>query len=98
MFKKSFFSCLPYREREQWCSQKIFVTYAHNWSLPHFSQDYKLAFRTIYVGQVNVIHDWRDLQIYSLMSTPNDRFLRNFFKAILLTFRVFARNLVKGSR
>ena len=35
---------------------------------------------------------------YSLTSTPNDRFLRNFFMAGLFTLRVFARNLLRGSR
>ena len=36
--------------------------------------------------------------IYSLMSTPNDSFLRNFFMAGLFTLRIFARNLLRGSR
>ena len=31
---------------------------------------------------------------YSLTSTPNDKFLRNFFMADLFTLRVFARNLL----
>ena len=35
---------------------------------------------------------------YSLTSTPNDRFLRNFFMAGLFTLRVFARTLLRGSR
>ena len=35
---------------------------------------------------------------YSLTSTPNDRFLRNFFMAIWFTLRAFARNLLRGSR
>ena len=36
-------------------------------------------------------------QTYSLTSTPNDRFLRNFFMAGLFHLRVFARNLLKAS-
>ena len=32
---------------------------------------------------------------YSLTSTPNDRFLRNFFVAGLFTLRVFDRNLLR---
>ena len=32
-------------------------------------------------------------ETYSLTSTPNDRFLRNFVMAGLVTLRVFARNL-----
>ena len=35
---------------------------------------------------------------YTLKSTPNDRFLRKFFMAIIFTFRVFARNLLKDKR
>ena len=34
---------------------------------------------------------------YSLTSTPNDRFLRNFFMAGLFIFRDFARNLLRVS-
>ena len=35
---------------------------------------------------------------YSLTSTANDRFLRNFFMACLFTLRIFVRNLLRGSR
>ena len=35
---------------------------------------------------------------YSLTSTPKDSFLRNFFMAVLLALRVFARNLLRESR
>ena len=35
---------------------------------------------------------------YSLTSTPKDRFLKNFFIANLFTLRVFASNLLRGSR
>ena len=35
---------------------------------------------------------------YSLKSTPNDRFLRNFFMAGWFTLRVFARNLLRENR
>ena len=58
-------------------------TYIHNWPLQPFSQDYGLA---------------SHCGIYSLTSTPNYRFLRNFFMAGLFTFRVFARNQQRGSR
>ena len=34
---------------------------------------------------------------YSLISTPNVRFLSSFFMSILFTLRVFARNLLRGS-
>ena len=35
---------------------------------------------------------------YSLKSTPNDRFSEKLFMTILFTLRVFARNLLRGSR
>ena len=38
------------------------------------------------------------IYFYSLMSTPNYRFLRNFFVTGLFTLRVFARNLLRGNR
>ena len=34
---------------------------------------------------------------YSLKSTTSDRFFEKLFMAIFFTFRVFARNLLKGS-
>ena len=37
-------------------------------------------------------------ETYSSTSTSNDIFLRNFFMAGLFTLRVFARNLLRGSR
>ena len=37
-------------------------------------------------------------ETYSLTSTPNDRFLRNFFMADLFTPTVSARNLLSGNR
>ena len=36
--------------------------------------------------------------IYSLKSTPNDKFFEKLFIAILFTFTVFARNLLRGKR
>ena len=35
---------------------------------------------------------------YSLTSTPNEKYLRNFFMAGLFTLRFFTRNLLRGSR
>ena len=37
-------------------------TYAHNWSLQPFSQDYNLATHIIYIMCVNFIHEWWHLQ------------------------------------
>ena len=64
--------------------------YIHNWPLQTLSQDYGLASQTTHLVCVNFIHKWRNLQ-----STPNDRFLRNFFMAGLFILRVFGRNLLR---
>ena len=70
-------------------------TYIHNWPLQHFSQDFGLASHTTHVVCVNFISEWRDLQF----NVDSERhFLRNFFMAGLFTLRVFARNLLRGSR
>ena len=61
-----------------------------------FSQDYDLVSHSTYVVCVNFIREWRDLQFKK--SIPNDRFMRNFFMAILFALRLFARNLLRGSR
>ena len=37
-------------------------------------------------------------EIYSLTSTPNNRFFRNVFMVGLFTLRIFARNLLRGNR
>ena len=47
-----------------------------NWSLQPFSKDYDLATHITYVLYANFIREW--LILYSLTSTPNDSFLRNF--------------------
>ena len=67
----------------------------HNWPLQPFCQDYGLASHTTYVVCVHFIRKWRS---YSLTSTANARFLRNFFMAGLFTVRVFTRNLPRGNR
>ena len=51
-------------------------TYIHNWPLHPFSQDFGLASHITHVVCVNFI---RDRRTYSLTSTPNYKFLRNFF-------------------
>ena len=72
-------------------------TYIHNWPLQPFCQDYGLASHTTYVGCVNCIQLYCG-GINSLTSTPNDKFLTNFFMASLFTIRVFARNLLRENR
>ena len=83
----------------------ILHAYIHNWPLQTFSEDYGLV-STTHVMCVK----WRDLRMlralilcksggtYNLMSTPIDRFLRNFFNAILFTLRVFAIYLLRRNR
>ena len=63
-------------------------TSIYNWPLQPFGQDYSLAsLAVLYVSDGT----------YSLMSTSNDRLLREFFMAGLCTLRIFVRNLVRGS-
>ena len=62
-------------------------TYIHNWPLQFFTP-LMLCALILYVSD----------QTYSLTSTPIDRLLRNFLMAGLFTLRVFARNLLRGSR
>ena len=66
----------------------------HNWSLPPFSQYYNLPFHTTYIVCVNFIYERLNLP---LKSTPNDRFLKNFSWQFPFTFRVFAKNPLRGS-
>ena len=67
----------------------------HNWPLQSFSQDYGLASHSTHVVYVNFFYTF---VLGRLTSTPNYRFLRNFFMAGLFALRVFARNLLRGSR
>ena len=78
-----------------WMFPSEMHTYIRNWSLQPFSQDYDLAFHTIYVVCVNFIHEWRNPQFKVDRTTD---FLTNFFMTGLFTLRVFAKNLVRGSR
>ena len=55
----------------------MITDFTYNWPLQHFSQDNGLASHTTYVALVLYVSSGT----YSLMSTPNDRFLKN-----LLTF------------
>ena len=71
-------------------------TYIHNWPLQPFSQDYGLASHTTHVMCVNFIRERRDLEFN--VDSERQIFLRNFFMAVLFTLRVFARNLLRGSR
>ena len=66
---------------------KLTDTYIHNWPLQRFSQEYGLASHITHVVLILYVSGG----IYSLTSTPKDRFLRNFFMASLLTLSVFAR-------
>ena len=70
-------------------------TYIHNWSLQPFSQDYDLVSHTPYVVCVNFKYEGRDLRC---KVDSEWQIFEKVFTAILLTFRVFDRNLQRGSR
>ena len=56
---------------------------------------YNLVLRITYVVCFNFIHKWRDLQF----KVDSERLIfEKLFLAILFTFRIFARNLLRGSR
>ena len=57
------------------------------------SQNYGLTSHNTHVVCVNFICEWRDL--HSLMSSPNNRFLSNFFKAGLAMFNRCEQNCVQ---
>ena len=73
-----------------------YITYIHNWPLQPFSQDYDLASHTTHVAWVNFIHKWRDLQFK--VDSERQIFLGNFFRAGLVTLRLFAKSLLKENR
>ena len=71
--------------------------YIHTYIIGHYNPSagiIDLVLYTTYVVCVNFIHKWRDLR---LRSTPNNRFFEKLFMAILLTLRVFFKNLLKGN-
>ena len=74
----------------------IMHTYIHNWPLQAFSQDYWTTF-LYHLCLVLILYLSRGT--YSLKSTPNDRFFEKLFHGnFLFSFRVFASNLLRGSR
>ena len=54
-----------------------------------------LVFRTSYVVCVNFIDKWRDLQF---TVDSQRQIFYTLFMAILLTLKIFARNLLRGNR
>ena len=70
--------------------------YINNCSLQQFSQDYWPSFSHYICCCGGTYKLWRDLQVYSRLRTT-DAF-EKLFSTILLTLRVFARNLLRESR
>ena len=60
-------------------------------------KDYDLVSYTTYIVCVNTLI-YVSSGTCNLKSTPNDVFFKKLFIAILLTLRVFNRNLLEGSR
>ena len=101
------FMCQKQTDNPKWLKLSTYITdmctihsrkqtYIYNWSLQPFRQDYGLASHTTHVVCVKFLYVSGGT--YSLTSTPNDIFLRNFFMVVLFTLRVFANNLLRGSR
>ena len=55
-----------------------------------------LVSHTTYVVCVNFIHKWRNLQFK--VDSERQIFFEKLFMAVLITHRVFARNLLRGNR
>ena len=72
------------------------VNPTHKWQLQPFSKDYSLAPHTTHVEFVNFIREWWDLEfnVYS----ERQIFKKLFHGSFKFTPRVFARNLLSGSR
>ena len=67
----------------------------HNWSLQTFRQDYDLASHICCVRLILYMTGGT----YSLKSTPNVRFFKEtFHDNFIFSLRVFASNLLRGSR
>ena len=70
----------------------------HTYIISHYNPSVRiidLVSHTTYVVCVNFIHKWRDLQF----KVDSERqILEKLIMTILFTFRVFARNLLRGKR
>ena len=67
----------------------------HTYIIDHYSQYYDLPSHTAYVVCINLIHKWQDLQF----KVDSERqIFEMLFMTILFALRVFARNLLRGSR
>ena len=64
-------------------------SYIHNWQLQTFSQDYGIASHTTNFMRVLILYVSGGTN--SLTSTPNDRFLRNFFMAYFIYSQSFCQ-------
>ena len=81
--------------RVNWTTIFLYM-YIHTYIIEHYNPSVRiidLVFHTTYVVCVNFISGGT----FSLKSTPNDKFFGKLFMAILVTLRVFARNLMKGN-
>ena len=90
-------SILQFSVHFQLIFDKPNVNNTHTYIIDHYNPSVRITAQllTLHVVCVNFTGEWRDLQLTLI---PNDRFFRNFFMAGLFTLRVFARNLLRGSR
>ena len=76
---------------------KSYITYIIGYYNPS-DRIIDLVSHTTYVAWVNFIHKWRDIQFKVDSERHFLRVFEKLFMAILFILRVFARNLLKGSR
>ena len=86
--------CISENNTEILVATSRLTPYIHNWSFQRFKQDYWPSFWH-HLCCVCVLILYKSGGNYSLKLTPNDRCFEKLFMAILFTFRVFARNLLR---
>ena len=87
----------PVEERDQ--RNEPYITYIHTYIIGHYNPSIRiidLVSHSTYVVCVNFIHKWRDLQFK--VDFKRQIFWETFRDNFIFTFRVFARNLLRGNR
>ena len=69
------------------------ITYISTYIIGHYNHSVRI---TTYMG-INFIHEWRDLEFFLIFNILPS-FLSKFSWQFYFTLRVFARNLLRGSR
>ena len=96
--KKKIFLLYKYYKHIHRLFKLYCIYYLHTYIIGHNSLSIRITIYLLTQLMLYVLNFYMSIGIYSLKSTPNDRLLRSFFMKILFALRIFARNLLKGSR